>query len=78
MTATDRRGTLSPWNEAMSYWIPSLILALVLLVLILQLPWSKPTSREESIPRKRNLGIPERLDAKEKGASKGSRKSAAS
>lgn len=62
----------------MSYWIPSLILALVFLVLILQLPWSKPDRREQSIPKKRNLGIPERLDADENGAGKGSPKSAAS
>lgn len=66
-----------PWNDAMSYWIPSLILGVVLLVLILQLPWSKPNPREQSVPRKRNLGIPEHLDAKN-DPDKGSTKSAAS
>lgn len=62
----------------MSYWIPSLILGLVLLVLILQLPWSKPNPPEQAIPKKRNLGIPEHLDAKNGPADKGSPKSAAS
>ncbi len=57
----------------MSYWIPSLILGLVLLVLILQLPWSNPNRREQAIPKKRNLGIPERPDAANGTAGDGSK-----
>ena len=62
----------------MSYWIPSLILALVVLVLILQLPWSRPSAGDQTPPKKRNLGIPERMDAHNGAGDPGSRKSAAS
>jgi hypothetical protein len=62
----------------MSYWIPSLILGVVLLVLILQLPWSRPSPPEQSVPKKRNLGIPEHLGADDDPADRGSTKSAAS
>jgi hypothetical protein len=62
----------------MSYWVPSLILALVLLVLILQLPWSKPSPRGQAMPKKRNLGIPDPTDTPSSTANKGSHKSAAS
>jgi hypothetical protein len=62
----------------MSYWIPTLILALVVLVLILQLPWSRPGAGDQTLPKKRNLGIPDSTDTHSSAANEGSHKSAAS
>jgi len=40
----------------MSYWVPSAILVLVLLVLIAQLPWRSPTRRSDYLRKQLELG----------------------
>jgi hypothetical protein len=42
----------------MSYWIPTLILALVVIVLVAQLPWHSPKARPEEEVRL-DLALPE-------------------
>jgi len=40
----------------MSYWVPSAILVLVLLVLIAQLPWRSPARRSDYLRKELDLG----------------------
>jgi hypothetical protein len=40
----------------MSYWVPSAILVVVLLVLIAQLPWRSPTRRSDYLRKQLDLG----------------------
>ena len=42
----------------MSYWVPSAILVVVLLVLIAQLPWRSPTRRSGYLRQELDLGQP--------------------